>query len=129
MLRSRSRESESRESKVFTRSRSQSWSQKKDFPGVGSQSRTEINPGSQSRSRTEKMAENQSGSQSRTDFALTLQRWLKLGCQFFCISLHLSDKCFDPILEYHPLPPQETPSQTIPKNSFFKRFKLWRCFL
>ena len=44
---------------------------KKDFAGVGSQSRTEINPGIQSRSwsRTEKMAE----SQSRTNFASTLQ--------------------------------------------------------
>ena len=46
-------------------------SRKKDFARVGSQSRKEINPGSQSRSwsRTEKMAE----SQSRTDFASTLQ--------------------------------------------------------
>ena len=58
---------------VFTGSRSQSRSRKKDFAGVGNQTRTEINPGSQSRSssRTEKMAE----CQSRTGFALTLQHW------------------------------------------------------
>ena len=70
-------ESESRESKVFTGSRSQSRSRKKELAGVRSLIRTKINPGSQSRSwsRTEKMAESHSWSKSRTDFAWTLQHW------------------------------------------------------
>ena len=46
------------------------------FQRVGSHSRTEIKPGSQNRRQTEKMAE--SWSQSRTDFASTLQPWLSL---------------------------------------------------
>ena len=64
MLQSRSQELESRESKVFTGS--QSRSRKKDFAGVESKSRTEINPWSQSWSwsRTEKKAASQSRSQS-----------------------------------------------------------------
>ena len=53
----------------FYRGRSQSRSRKKDFAGVGSQSRTGINPGSRSWSQTEKMAK----SRSRADFASTLQ--------------------------------------------------------